>query len=56
MKWNYSHLKRNGEDILNELTRLILINLSDMSKLFPQSNIMKEKYFGTIKSIIAYKQ
>ncbi len=55
MKWIYSHLKRNGEDILDELTRLMLINLSDMNRLFPQSNIIKEKYFGLIKSIIAYK-
>jgi ubiquinone/menaquinone biosynthesis C-methylase UbiE len=56
MKWNYSHLKRNSNDIIDELTRLRLISLADMNKLFPQSNILKEKYYGLIKSIIAYKQ
>lgn len=55
MRWNYSHLKRNGDDIIDELTRLRLLDLSEMKNLFPEANIVKEKYFGFIKSIIAYK-
>jgi len=55
MKWNYSHFKINDENILDEISRLRLLNLSDMHKLFPQSNVIKEIYFGIVKSIIAYK-
>ncbi len=55
LRWKYSHLFRNGEDILDELFRLRLLNKSEMRKLFPGSLIFYEKYFGLTKSLIAVK-
>jgi hypothetical protein len=54
-KWKYSHLKRNNENIIDELNRLRLINLKEIKLLFPEAVILKEKYCGFIKSLIAYK-
>jgi len=54
--WKYSHLMRNGEDILEELKRLRLLNKKEMKYLFPANEIIIEKYFGLTKSLIAVKK
>jgi len=54
--WKYSHLKRNKEDILDELSRLRLINKQEITMLFPDSEIITEKYFIFWKSLIALKK
>lgn len=53
--WKYSHLKINNENIIKELSKLRLLNINEMKKLFPDTKILKEKYFGLTKSIIAYR-
>lgn len=56
LNWPYSHLKRwnqSDEAILDELRRIRLISQSEMSTLFPQAEIRKERFFGLTKSFIA---
>lgn len=58
LNWNYSHFKMSkntNESILSELERLRLLNQKEMKKLFDNGSILKEKYLGMTKSIIAYK-
>lgn len=55
LRWKYSHLKANGEDILDELNRLQLLSKGDMRKLFPDSCLIEEKVLGVTKSLIAYR-
>jgi len=58
LKWPYSNYFYNGnrkEEILWELERLKLLTISEMKYLFQDSRIIYEKYFGIVKSIIAYK-
>jgi hypothetical protein len=49
-------LFRNGEDILDELKRLRLLNKKEMKYLFPDAYIIETKYFGLTKSLIAIKK
>lgn len=55
-RWKYSHLMRNGEDILDELKRLRLMNKKEMKLLFPNAEIIEEKFRGLTKSLIAVKK
>lgn len=55
MNWKYSHLKRNNENISDELSRLKLLSKSEFSKLFTEASIIEEKFMGLTKSLIAYK-
>ncbi|MBN1396973.1 MAG: class I SAM-dependent methyltransferase [Bacteroidetes bacterium] len=54
MNWKYSHLKRNGENIIDELQRLRLLTKVELQMLFPEFTIYEEKYYGMTKSLIAY--
>jgi hypothetical protein len=55
LRWNYSHIQRNGGNVLEELGSLHLLGLSDMRRLFPGFEVYKEKYLGLTKSIVVYK-
>jgi len=55
LRWKYSHLKRNNENIPEELSRLKLLSKSEFSKLFSEATILEEKFWGLTKSLIAYK-
>jgi ubiquinone/menaquinone biosynthesis C-methylase UbiE len=55
LRWKYSHLKRNNENIPEELSRLKLLSKSEFSKLFAEATILEEKFWGLTKSLIAYK-
>jgi len=55
LNWPYSHLKKNNEDILDEVSRLRLLTCNEMQNLFPNSHLIKEKYFGVTKSLIVYR-
>ena len=39
----------------NKVEEVKLLSIKEMKKLFPYSNIYKEKFFGLNKSIVAYK-
>ena len=56
MNWKYSHLKRNNEDILGELSRLKLLTKTELQKLFPQATLITEKFMGLVKSLIVFKK
>lgn len=56
MSWKYSHLKRNNENILEELSRLRLLTIGEMKRLFPEAMLLKEKYCGLVKSIVVVKK
>jgi hypothetical protein len=55
LRWKYSHLKANGEDILDELNRLQLLSKEDLRVLFPDATLFEEKFLGLTKSLIAYR-
>lgn len=58
LKWPYSHymFEKKGEDeILHGLSELNLLSVGDMKKLFDNSQIIFENFFGFIKNIIAVK-
>ena len=55
LRWRYSHLKAHGEDIISELSRLRLLSKTDMRALFPEAELMSERWMGLTKSLIAYK-
>ncbi|MCS6796735.1 MAG: class I SAM-dependent methyltransferase [Raineya sp.] len=55
LRWKYSHLKKNNENIPEELSRLKLLNKKELKSLFPDAQIIEEKIFFLTKSIIAYK-
>jgi hypothetical protein len=52
--WPFSFSKKLGLDPINELKNLRLITYSEMKILFPDSIIIKEKFMGFTKSLIAY--
>ena len=54
MKWKYSHLRKNRENIIDELNRLNLLSIKELRKLFPNGKIIKEKIFFFTKSFIVY--
>jgi len=60
LKWKFYHFKINNDTseklILLELSRIKLLSLSEIKELFPGSRIIKEKYFGLTKSLIAVKK
>jgi hypothetical protein len=43
LRWKYSHLKRNNENIPDELSRLKLLNKKQLKELFPEAQILEEK-------------
>jgi ubiquinone/menaquinone biosynthesis C-methylase UbiE len=58
VKWPYSHYKMGStekEVILDEVSKIYLLNKKELSYLFPGSKIFEEKFFGITKSIVAYK-
>ena len=58
LNWKLSHFKMSNstnEQILDELNRLRLLNEKEMSAIFNDANIIKEKYLGMVKSLIAIK-
>jgi ubiquinone/menaquinone biosynthesis C-methylase UbiE len=56
LRWKYSHLKRNNEDILGELSRLKLLSKKELQALFPGSKLITERFAGLTKSLIVYKK
>lgn len=60
LNWKYSHFNINNdtstEMILSELSKIKLLSFSEVKQLFPNSRIIKEKYFGLTKSLIAVKK
>ncbi len=56
LRWPYSHLKRNNENILDELARLKLLGRSELQMLFPDARVLDEKFLTLTKSIVAYKE
>jgi len=58
LNWPYSHYRIEGmrkEEMLDDLNKLKLLSIDDMKKIFDESQIIYEKYFGVIKSLIAVK-
>lgn len=55
LRWKYSHLKKNQENIADELSRLKLLNKKEFRELFPDAKIFEEKLFFLTKSLVAYK-
>lgn len=53
LRWKYSHFKRHGHDILDELARLRLLTVREMKSLFPGARIHLERVLGFPKSVIA---
>jgi len=52
--WPFSFPKKWGLDPIKELNHLRLITYSEMKILFPNSIIIKERFMGFTKSLIAY--
>ena len=52
--WPFSFSKKLGLDPIKELKNLRLITYSEMKILFPDSIIIKERFMGFTKSLIAY--
>ncbi len=55
LRWKFSHLKKNNENIPEELSRLKLLSKSEFSTLFSEASILEENFMGLTKSLIAYK-
>ncbi len=58
IKWKYSHFKignSSDEKILDEIKNIHLLNIKEMKNLFNDGFVIKENYFGLIKSLIAIK-
>jgi ubiquinone/menaquinone biosynthesis C-methylase UbiE len=55
LRWKFSHLKRNGENIPDELSRLKLLTQSELSELFPKAKQFSESFLGLTKSLIILK-
>ena len=50
------HKKYTSKEIArSRVDEVRLLTIKEMKKLFPHSNIYREKFFGLNKSIIAYK-
>lgn len=59
LRWKYSHynmLNLSDEHLLEELANIRLLTKTEMRKLFRDSTIFMEKFFGFSKSIIAWKK
>jgi hypothetical protein len=56
VNWKYSQLKRNNENVFEELNKLNLLSKTQLKNLFPGFAIYEEKYFGLIKSLVAYRK
>ena len=59
LNWKLSHFKMSSSanaQILDELSRLRLLNKKEMRKIFNNANIIEEKYMGMVKSLIAIKK
>jgi ubiquinone/menaquinone biosynthesis C-methylase UbiE len=55
LRWKFSHLKRNNENIPEELSRLKLLTKKELVKLFPQAKTLSESFWGLTKSLIMTK-
>ncbi len=54
--WPLSFAKMYGLDPIYELDHLRLVSISEMKEMFPDSIILKERFLGLTKSLIAYKK
>lgn len=55
LRWKYSHLKRNGEDVLDELSRLRLLDRRELRAIFPDAALLSERVLGLTKSLVAFR-
>ena len=58
LKWPYSHFNMGNaeeKDILNEISKIYLLNKSELKILFKDAEIYEEKFLGIIKSITAFR-
>jgi hypothetical protein len=53
LRWPYSHPLRCGMDVLEELRKLRPLDTDEMQKLFPDAQIVVERWLGMVKSLIA---
>lgn len=55
LRWKYSHLKRNREDVLDELSRLRLLDRRELRAIFPDAAVLSERVLGLTKSLAAFR-
>lgn len=59
LKWKYSHYKKwnlSDERILEELSRLRLLTISEMNQLFRDGQLYREVFFGLPKSLVSFRK
>lgn len=57
LNWKYSHVKKwskNNEQILDAIQRTRLLTEPELRRLFKNSRIYKEKFWGVTKSLVVY--
>lgn len=55
LRWKYSHLKRHGADVLDELSRLRLLDRRELRAIFPDAAVLSERVLGLTKSLVAFR-